>query len=74
MLSRLEIGFLLEGLPTNGVIQRRHPEIGGDAGIGDGHELESRVLDLVINRRGDDLTDPLTEPSRASLTGHGDPP
>src|SRR5699024_238668 len=52
------------------VVQRGHPEIPGDPRVGDGDELQPRVLDLVLDRRGDDLTDPLTKALGPSVTRH----
>src|SRR3712207_3419386 len=44
--------------------------ISGHAGVGDGHHAQSRVLDLRLDRSGDDLADAHRELAGAGRVGH----
>src|SRR3712207_8985937 len=44
--------------------------ISGHAGVGDGHHAQSRVLDLRLDRGGDDLADAHRELAGAGRVGH----
>src|ERR1700712_2891578 len=60
---------------VDGVEDRRLPQVRGEPGVGDGDHRQARVLHLVLERRGDDLDDPLGEPSGPRGVGHlGLPP
>src|SRR3712207_2057958 len=45
--------------------------ISGHAGVGDGHHAQPRVLDLRLDRGGDDLADAHRELAGAGRVGHG---
>src|SRR5258707_8803024 len=55
---------LLLGRPVHRIEHCRVAQVTGHAGVGDRNEAEPRVLDSPLEHFGDDLSDPLAEPSR----------
>ena len=52
------------------VVDGRVAQVARDPGVGDRDHRQPRVLDLVLQRGGDDLGDPLGEPTRPCLVDH----
>src|SRR3954447_19533492 len=55
---------------VNGVEDGRLAEVAGHLGVGDGHHAQPGVLDLGLDRGGDDLTDAHRQLACAGRVGH----
>src|SRR5919107_2904379 len=60
----------LRRVAVDGVEDRRLTQVAGHPGVGDGHHAEPRVLDLRLDRGGDDLADAPREVAGAGRVGH----
>ena len=55
---------------VDGVEDRRLAEVAGHLGVGDGHHAQAGVLDLHLDRGGDDLSDAHRQLAGAGRVGH----
>src|SRR6202020_2028535 len=64
------IGRVFQRRPHHRVVQRRVVQIAGHLGVDDRYAGQSRIFDLVLDRRGDDFGDPFREPARPRRVTH----
>ena len=70
-LRRLvEVWFLVDIAAAHRVIHRRVVLLSGRTRISDGDEFQAAVLNVVLERIGDDLLDSLRDPSRTCIISH----